>query len=235
MAAQQAFFRDNIPLTHQIIVDVGAQVGELSAFFEAASDGTSQILSVEPLSENIEQIEHTIRQRQAEAHWRTATCAISCVDGETVLGVRREPSGAWNSSVGLVGTLPQRRVRCCTLSLLCPEATVVKLDIEGHEYAVLTEALPRMARVHTWAIEFHLVAGQALSAALGQLALAGFSLRAAGRRADDASESWIAVEIPASLDWSDLPVAQRRADGSVFKMLHVLAQRKITHPPAEQR
>jgi hypothetical protein len=114
-------------------------------------------------------------------------------------------------------------VRCRPLSRIVPEATVVKLDIEGHEYGVLDEALPRLPHAHTWALELHQVQGRALQPALGALQAQGYRLYAATRNAPDGN-AWATTEILATLNWEDVP-AGVRADGRPFRTLHVIAQR----------
>ncbi len=104
---------------------------------------------------------------------------------------------------------------------------MVKLDIEGHEYAVLDEALARLPDVRAWAIEYHPQPGRSLRQSLDALRACGFTLYGAGRRRSDPTGPWITAELPAALDWAMLPVAARRADGTEFKMLHVVARRGV--------
>jgi hypothetical protein len=58
-----------------------------------------------------------------------------------------------------------------------------------------------------------------------QLVAQGFRVFGAGRRASDPQGPWVTAEVPPTLAWENLPVAARRDDGSVFKMLHVVARR----------
>jgi hypothetical protein len=118
---------------------------------------------------------------------------------------------------------PMRTVPCRPLSQIVPDATVVKVDIEGHEYGVLEEALPRLSRVRAWALELHRVPGRPLQRALGALMAQGYRVYAAGRQPGESR--WVSAEISATLDWADVPATKVRADGREFKMLHVLALR----------
>ncbi|HEY8377177.1 MAG TPA: FkbM family methyltransferase, partial [Nannocystis sp.] len=210
----------SIPLRGQFVVDVGANVGELSELFWRG--GAARVLSVEPLHENVERLRRRIAQLGA-TNWEVEACAVTGADGPAQLRVSREGGGIDNCVV-VRGqgdrTVPGRR-----LSALAPAAEVVKLDVEGHEYAILDEALARMERVHTWALELHMAPGRPLERTLTALSQQGFRLRAAGRRPGDPSGAWQGFEIPPSLSWDRIPVAHTRADGSVFKMVHVLAQR----------
>jgi hypothetical protein len=97
------------------------------------------------------------------------------------------------------------------------------VDIEGHEYGVLEEALPRLSSVHAWALELHRVPGRPLQGTLGALMAQGYRVYAASREPDD--PRWVSAEISATLDWSQVPVTKLHPDGREFKMLHVLALR----------
>lgn len=217
---QKRWYAASIPLREQFVVDVGANAGELSELFWQR--GAARVLSVEPLVENVERLRRRIA-RLGATNWDVEACAITDADGPVLLQVGREHGGIDNSVV--VTGHGDRTVEGRRLSALAPDAEVVKLDVEGHEYAILDEALARMERVHTWALELHLVPGRPLQGTLAALAGQGFRLRAAGRRPGDPSGAWEGFEIPPSLSWDRIPVAQTRADGTVFKMVHVLAQR----------
>jgi hypothetical protein len=156
-------------------------------------------------------------------------CAVSAHDGEIdiVPFVSKNLGGKWNCAVADARTQGTCvRVRCRRLSALVPDATVVKIDIEGHEYAVLDEALPRLERVQAWALELHMVPERPLEGILGQLHALGFASFAAGRPPSDPRGPWRASPISPTMTWSAVPIARVRADGSTFKMLHVIARRR---------
>jgi FkbM family methyltransferase len=219
--AQARWYADHIPLRGQVVADVGANVGHLSQFFWDASGGTSRVVSIEPLPENVQAIRERIRAAATDK-WTVEPCAVSTRKGMVGLAVFRTPQGEWNSRVAKEGT---RKVPCRPLSAVVPDATVVKIDIEGHEYGVLEEALPRLAGVHTWAVELHRVPDRPLQLALGAFMAHGYRVYASTGDPRDPQGPWISTEILATLDWTDVPVARRRADGSEFKMLHILAQK----------
>jgi FkbM family methyltransferase len=217
---QKRWYSASIALQDQFVVDVGANVGELSELFWRS--GAARVLSIEPLAENVERVRRRIALLGAVT-WSVEACAATDLDGPVLLQTAHEPGGLDNSVVVTADgdrTVPGRR-----LSALAPEAQVVKVDVEGHEYVILDEALARMTRVHTWALELHMVFGRPLQTTLAALARHGFQLRAAGRRANDPSGTWVGFEIAPTLSWDRIPVARARADGTSFKMLHVLAQR----------
>lgn len=225
LSAQLAFYAEHIPLLGQTILDVGANVGELSAFFWRESGGTSRVVSVEPLAENVATIAARIAAVGAPPdRWQLAACAASDHDGELALEVAPLGRDAWNSAVRRGPPRgPHRLVPCRRLASIAPAATVVKLDIEGHEYPVLADALPSLPHVHTWALELHAVPEHPLEKTLAKLVAHGYRLLAAGRRASDPHGPWVGAEISPSLTWADVPIAETRPDGSTFQMLHVLA------------
>lgn len=220
MGEQERWYAEHLPLRGQVVADVGANVGRLSQFFWEASGGTSRVVSIEPLEENVAAIRERIRAANTD-RWTVEACAVSTRKGSVGLAVQRTPEGGWNSVV--TAKAPARTVPSRTLSTLVPDATVVKIDIEGHEYGVLEEALPRLAQVHAWALELHRVPGRPLQAVLGALMAQGYRVYAASRQGAEAR--WVSAEISATLDWAQVPVTKVHPDGREFKMLHVLALR----------
>jgi FkbM family methyltransferase len=220
MGDQERWYAEHLTLRDQVVADVGANVGRFSQFFWDASGGTSRVVSIEPLPENVAAIRERIRAANTD-RWTVEACAVSTRKGSVGLAVQRLPEGGWNSVV--TAKAPMRTVPCKPLSQIVPDATVVKVDIEGHEYGVLEQALPRLARVQAWALELHRVPDRPLQRTLGALLAQGYRLYAASREPHD--PRWVSIEISATLDWADIPASRIRADGREFKMLHVLALR----------
>jgi FkbM family methyltransferase len=220
MDRQEEWYAANIPLRGQVIADVGANVGRLSQFFWDASGGTSRVISIEPVMENVVAIRERIRAAAA-ARWTVEACAASSRSGTVSLQVAPHDGGGFNSVVSTVKGV--RKVRCRPLAALVPDATVVKLDIEGHEYEVLEQALPLLAgQVHSWALELHQVPHRPLQPTLAAFMGNGYRLYAAGNDAAHPDGPWVSHEILPTLDWSSVPVAVR-GDGMAIRMLHVLA------------
>jgi len=229
MDAQSRWFLETLPLKGASVCDVGANVGRLSAFFAEASGAAGRVVSVEPLADNVAAIRARIAAANAAERWTVEACAASSRDGELVLLTGQSEDTPLNS---VAVSDPERfpapgrvRVPCRALSSLAAGATVVKVDIEGHEYEALDEALPKLTGVRAWAVELHLVPGRPLSRAVGAFTARGFTVLGAGRRRGDTSGAWVSAEVPRGMEWDAVPVAQRRADGSVFKMLHIVAVR----------
>jgi FkbM family methyltransferase len=219
---QETWYAANLPLEHEVIVDVGANVGRLSEFFWIASAGTARLLSIEPLLDNVMQIRDRI-QRHGAGTWAVEVCAVSARTGTVKLRVEKHPGGGWNSVASDTrGTL---KVRSRLLSQIAPDASVVKLDIEGHEYVVIQEALPKLPNVKAWAVELHRVPSIPLQMALGAFMTHGYRVYAASPDPAHASR-WVSREISATLDWAEVPPSKVYPDGKVFKMLHILALRE---------
>jgi len=233
MDEQARWYAEQLPLAGGVIADVGANVGRLSELFwrEAGPDG--RVISIEPLRSNARAIERRIAELGATS-WSVQACAVSDRDAEIELVARAAPEldtefapGAANSVVaGAHAEGTRVRVPCRRLASLVPDATVVKIDIEGHEYVVLDDALGSLAHVQAWALELHLVDGRPLEGTLGRLHACGHDLFAAGRARDDPHGPWRSFAIPPTLSWSAVPTARVHADGSHFKMLHVIARRR---------
>jgi FkbM family methyltransferase len=226
MDEQARWYAAELPIEGGVIADVGANVGELSEVFWREG-GT--VLSVEPLRANVRAIEQRITELDAGGRWRVEPCAVSDREGEIdiVPFVSKHLGGKWNCAVADAHTHGTCvRVPCRRLSTLVPDATVVKMDIEGHEYTVLDEALPRLARVQAWALELHMVPERPLEGVLGHFHALGFASFAAGRPPTDPHGPWRASPISHTMTWSAVPIARVRADGSTFKMLHVIARRR---------
>jgi FkbM family methyltransferase len=222
--AQERWYRHNMDPRGQVVADVGANVGRLSQFFWDHGDEHTRVVSVEPLPANLEPLRARVSAAKSE-RWRVEACAVSSVEGTVWIESSHSREHGWNAAVrsaeapGLI-EVPSRR-----LSTLVPEATLVKIDIEGHEYAVLDDALGTMRNVGCWAVELHMMAGHPLQTTLAAFADHGYAVVAAGQRPGDASGAWQNVAVPPSLGWDRIPVAERRPDGSIFKMLHIIAKR----------
>jgi FkbM family methyltransferase len=224
LSPQEDWYAANLPLRDQVIADVGANAGRLSEFFWRAGGGSSRVVSVEPLAENIALLKARVPP-EAAGCWRIEPCAVSNRVGSVKLHAGLTQGSGWNSVVDPAGA---RRTRARTLASLVPDVTVVKLDIEGHEHEVLEEALPRLPAVLAWAIELHQRPDRSLQGVLGLLMAYGYRVFAAAREAHD-PDVWLSQEISATLDWSAVPPCGVRPDGRPIRTLHVLALR---HPPA---
>ncbi len=220
MKAQLDWYRDMVELEGAVAVDVGANLGEVSAFFVAS--GCARVRSVEPVPPLAAWLQR--RAAASPGRWEVVPSAIGPEAGEVGMVVGMTPSGA---PQGVVVPVERAAIRvpCRRLEEVAADAAVIKLDIEGLEHAVLDASIGLLPAARALLVELHLVAGRPLSQTLGLLRDHGFSLLGAGRRADDPGGAWVSVTVDPLMSWDALPVAHRRPDGSVFKMLHVIARR----------
>lgn len=226
MDKQERWYEENLPLRGEKIVDVGANVGRLSQLFWDRGARTNEVISVEPIAENVKAIEARIRAARAGNRWTVKKCAVSAHDGHLALRPIRAAWGA-NSMVPIDDGGDRITVACRRLEAIAPDATVVKVDVEGHEYAFLPQALAAMSRVKAWALELHQVEGHMLETTLQMLTDHGYRLVGAGQKRGDLEGGWVNVDVPPTWTWDAIPGIPTLRDGlpSTFKMLHVLALR----------
>ncbi|WP_374356170.1 FkbM family methyltransferase [Chitinimonas sp.] len=223
MKAQHRWYLDEINLRGQIVADVGANIGELSQLFWDAGRGSNQVISIEPLADNVRRIRQRIAKAQAK-NWKVIAEAVSTATGEVNLAVARSRRYGLNSMVSdQAGSadMPLLQVPCRALPDMVPHATVVKLDIEGHEYPVLEQCLGLMADVHSWAVELHAVANRPLQSVLGLFLGHGYTMVTPTR---DAGGRWRSVPVSPLWDWQQIPAGTNEA-GQPFRMLHLIARR----------
>lgn len=87
-----------------------------------------------------------------------ANCAINGVNMNWGHAAIANTSGLVRCTDSQLGALVEDgndTVRAVTLPEICPDANIVKLDIEGAEFLVLPEALDTMPKVDTWIVEIH--------------------------------------------------------------------------------
>jgi FkbM family methyltransferase len=227
MEHQERWYLDHLPLKDQRIVDVGANVGRLSQFFWDHSERTSTLVSVEPMKENVDAIEERIRAAGAAALWTVQMCAISSQDGDVAMRPLKAHWGL-NAMVPIgAGAGETVTVPCRRLEALAPDATVVKVDVEGHEFAFLPQSVPVMKDVRAWALELHHVEGHPLEETLRLLADHGFRLITAGAKRTDPQGPWVDVDVTPEWSWDSIGGTPSVRDGlpSTFKMMHLLALR----------
>jgi FkbM family methyltransferase len=148
------------------IIDAGAYHGLYTLVLAKAADPASEVVTVDPVSSNCAIIEVNLALNGLQA--RIEECAISDRDGEVSFA-----SGSCGRIVPQGGIIRLAR----RLETLLPDATVVKLDIEGTEFAIFPEQIDRLPRAHTWIVEIHPGARRNPRMVLDAFAVRGFELR----------------------------------------------------------
>jgi FkbM family methyltransferase len=132
----------HLDLKGETVVDVGTHHGHYSLVL--ASMEPKKLICVDAVESNCAIAEANLLLNGFDPTIRH--CAISTRDGKVQF------TGETNGRVVERGVVEVVAVRLPTLA---PEATVVKLDIEGEEFRVLPDQIDQMTNVHTWIIEIH--------------------------------------------------------------------------------
>jgi FkbM family methyltransferase len=129
---------------HEKIVDAGAYHGLYTLVLAKAADPASEVVAVDPVTSNCALIEVNLALNRL--HARIEECAISDRDGEVSFAL-----GSCGRIVPQGGAVRAAR----RLETILPDATVVKLDIEGTEFALFPRQIDRLPAAHTWIVEIH--------------------------------------------------------------------------------
>lgn len=156
------------------IIDAGAYHGVYTLVLARAAAPGSEIVAVDPVASNCALIEVNLALNGLDA--RIEEAAVSDRDGTVQFG-----GGSCGHVVAAGGDEhPAKR-----LVSIMPDATVVKVDIEGMEFAVSPQALDDLPEVHTWLVEIHPGRGREPTAVVDLFRDHGFRLdwlnRAAAR------------------------------------------------------
>lgn len=147
------------------VIDAGAFHGLYTIAMAQAVGSDGEVVAIDPMPSNCALIEVNLLLNSLQA--RIEQCAVSSADGTVRLS-----SGSCGHIVSRGGVeQPSRR-----LSSILPDATVVKVDIEGEEFAILPEQIDAMTSAHTWNLEIHPGPGRNPQAILDAFVSRGFEL-----------------------------------------------------------
>ena len=132
----------HVKLEGEVVVDVGAHHGHYAIVL--ASMKPNKLTCVDAVASNCDITTVNLALNDFSAMVKHA--AVSTRDGVVQF------TGESNGRVVERGVIEVPSLR---LTTLCPDATVVKLDIEGEEFKVIPDQLNAMTNVHTWIIEVH--------------------------------------------------------------------------------
>jgi len=148
------------------IIDAGAYHGLYTLVLAKAADPASEVVAVDPVPSNGVLIEVNLALN--DLHARIEACAISDRDGEVAFA-----PGSCGRIVARGGTIRAAR----RLEAVLPDATVVKLDIEGTEFALFPEQIDVLPTAHTWIVEIHPRKGRNPRMILDAFTARGFELQ----------------------------------------------------------
>jgi len=134
----------NIAPEGATIIDAGAYHGLYTTVLALSAGPQGEVVAVDPVPSNQAVIEANLAINGLSA--RIEGCAISNIDGEVAFS--RESCGRVVGRGGL--RRPARRLRS-----IHPDATIVKLDIEGLEFEVVPAQLGELTEARVWIVEIH--------------------------------------------------------------------------------
>ncbi len=155
----------NIKLENQNIIDGGSHHGQYSVVFGLGAKGNCNLVSVDPVPMNCDLT--TINMKLNDLPVNIEQCAISNQAGEVSFS---------NQSNGFISKRGSLTVKTKKLTDILPDANVVKLDIEGHEFNIFPQVIEEMTAVHSWIIEVHPHVGKDPNIIAGILAESGFEI-----------------------------------------------------------
>ena len=145
--AEYLWVQQNLDLANQKIIDAGAHHGHYSVYFASMR---GDVTAVEPLPGNAALIKVNAALNQLNI--KVIEAAVSDEKGEASFIPRS--NGKLFAGVGV-------KVPVTTLRDIDPDASVVRLDIEGAEFKILPKAIEIMPKTSVWIIEAHQRSGSA--------------------------------------------------------------------------
>jgi FkbM family methyltransferase len=123
-----------------VVWDIGANVGFYSLL---AARKAAKVLAFEPLPENLTFLQRHVEMNSLQQRIEVFPIAASDNDGQSMF--RIVPGNRSEGSLGPEGTLAVRTIRLDSLGVV-PD--LIKIDVEGNEYAVLSGAQQTLAVHH---------------------------------------------------------------------------------------
>lgn len=150
-----------------LIIDAGAHIGLSTLYFKKVYPG-AQIIAIEPNPKSFEILEKNIFENQIDGV-TTINAALSTAKGQEKLFLDSSDD-EWHSTASFhkgswAGTQKSSEIIVKTLTLsefINQPVDFLKLDIEGSEQKVLTQAASNLKLVSEMHVEFHTHATQSL-------------------------------------------------------------------------
>jgi FkbM family methyltransferase len=152
---EHQYYRLPLRFAPATILDLGANIG-LSAIYFARNYPGSRLACVEPVPENVRLLLRNLKDNAVEAE--VIAAAVDAEDGVVAMERGRAdyghkiaaatPSAAWFDVASVSVPSILRRLGWARIGLL-------KIDIEGHESALLSDACEWLADVDALCVEYH--------------------------------------------------------------------------------
>ena len=137
---------NNIEIRDKQVIDGGCHHGHYALVLAAGLPALLWLIDIHLLNLDVAEVNMTLNMKFREAMFKTG--ALWNEPGKI------RYSGASNGAI-MYEQPGGIEVPALTLADVDPGAQVVKLDIEGAEYAVIPWALEHMPDIESWIIEFH--------------------------------------------------------------------------------
>ncbi len=134
----------NLDLSGARIIDAGAFHGIYTMVLARAVGTDGVVVAVDPVASNCAVIEVNLAINGLPV--RIENCAISNTDGEVAFSL---------DSCGHIIDRGGVKVVSKRLASVLPDATVLKIDIEGAEFSVIPEQIDEMTKARAWIVEIH--------------------------------------------------------------------------------
>lgn len=169
----------------QKIIDAGAYHGLYATVLAKAAGELGEVVAVDPVPSNAAVIEVNLAINGLRG--RVAGCVVSNVDGDVAFSL--DSCGHIVARGGV--RRPSRRLRT-----ILPDATIVKLDIEGAEFEVVPAQIDELPAARAWIVEIHPARGRSPATVIDAFRTRPFDLwwghPVSGRVEPYAGEPWTA-------------------------------------------
>jgi FkbM family methyltransferase len=144
------------------VLDIGANIGVVSVYLAGLVGAEGRVFSVEPLAQNFELLQRNVAANGVSNVVSATQCALGTEEREIELRFDPETTNWGNTSLHNQTGASVQRVPMRTLDSLWeswgrPHLRVVKMDVEGYEYEVLSGASRLLSEdpPDVWIVEFN--------------------------------------------------------------------------------
>ena len=149
----QIFFRRIYPVyvSDRLIIDAGANIGAFT-LYALQTAPQARVVAVEPAPDSCERIRSMLREHHLEDRCRLHEAALGASSGETSIQLN---VGSQFRKTGVSGS-PVPGIALDSVVPRGASVDLLKMDIEGAEYDVLTAVSPEtLSRIRRVVLEFH--------------------------------------------------------------------------------
>ncbi len=195
IGALMEIYKDVEPVKAPIILDLGCHIGKESLNLIEAFPDFELLISVDPFEENIKKVEKLIKERKLDNKWKISTTAIDIESGSKWISyqsdndeLERMPCGNLTNETFESNTNTKRLINTKTILDIHPNPTIIKVDIEGHEWFIW-EQIFSIPSVKIVFLEIHGNSVFSLPEKLQYITSQGFSYKAYAHQAQGVKDT----------------------------------------------